>query len=224
MMLRNLFYTSLLSIGLASASTITIPNNGGTAFFTETNGDNPGAVRSVGETFQVPAPTAQNILTDFDFFLNSNTDNTLDYRGYIFQWDTVNSRATGSALYTSPARNGTQAAFFGGLNLVLNPVLTYVAFVTTQGVVNNSFSGNLLKHNTADVYAGGAAFQQTITTAGGNSGTGTWATAAWTPVNGNTDFQFTATFIAAPIPEPGTLALSGLAALGFALSRLRRRK
>jgi len=221
--IQRLLCTALISLGLASASTITIPNNGGSVFFQETSGDNPGTTRSLGQTFTVPAPTAQNILTGFDFFLTQSTDNTFDYRGYIFQWDTANSRATGSALYQSSARNGTQAAFFSGLTLVLNPALTYVAFVTTQGVANNSFSGNLLFHNSADVYAGGAAFQQ-VATPGGNSGTGTWTTAAWTGVNGNTDFQFNAVFIGATAPEPGTLAMGALAATAFALSRLRRGK
>ena len=96
--------------------------------------------------------------------------------------------------------------------------------VTTQGVNNNTFSGGLLNHNSGNVYSGGQAFSQSSAVAG-NAGAGTWTTASWAAVNGNTDFQFTAIFTpAAATPEPGSIILAGIGAAAFALSRFRRRK
>jgi hypothetical protein len=224
LVIHKLFCASVLAATFACASTLTIPNNGGTVFIQETTGSpSSSAPRSLGQTFSVPAPTTDNLLTEFDFFLAANTDATFDYEGYLFQWDPVNTRATGPALFQSAIRNGTQPASFSGLALLLNPALQYIALVTTQGVVNNTFSNGLLNHNSGNAYLPGQAYQQNSAVAG-NSGVGTWTTAAWTAVNGNTDFQFTAVFASpSSVPEPSSFALFCMGAVAVVIARFRRR-
>lgn len=204
---------------IAAAATITIPNNGSTVFFQESPSGS--AVRTLGQTFVVPTPTSENILTSFGFAFASGTDTSFDYKAMIYAWDTVNNRATGSALYTSPNRTGATAPSFTGLNLALTPGTVYIAFLTTQNVVSNGFSNGLLNHNSGNVYSGGQAFQQTSS---GPTGTDV-TTAAWTAVNGNTDFQFNATFVSggASVPEPSSfgMAMLGIAALGLGIFRRR---
>jgi hypothetical protein len=219
---HKLVFSSILTTAFAFASTLTIPNNGSTVFFAETTGAPSAQVRSLGQTFSVPAPTTDNLLTEFDFFLAASTETGFDYEGYLFQWDAANTRAIGSALFQSTIRSGPGTAVFSGLTLLLNPALQYIALVTTQGVANNSFSSGLLNHNSTNAYLGGQAFQQNSAVAG-SGGVGTWTTAAWSGVNGTTDFQFTAIFApASSIPEPGTFVLAGIATAALAFVRRRR--
>lgn len=216
-----------LAFGAASyASSISIPNNGSTVYFQE-NPQNPGgAVRTLGQTFTLPAPGTDNVLTDFAFALAPWSDTAFDYRAYLFQWD--GSKATGPALFTSAAQIGSQAASFSGLSIELTPGTTYIALLTTQGVVNDgSYSNGFLFNNSGNVYADGGAYQQTSPSSGGSTGIGSWTSVAWTPVNG--DFQFTANFSEGSVsssatPEPSSIALitlGGAAIIG--LRRIRRR-
>lgn len=208
---------------IANATTLTIPTNGSSVYFQE-NPSAPGsAVRSLGQTFVTPSLT-ETVLTDFGFFFSPGTDASFDYRAYVFQWDTATLRATGPALFTSSAQNGSQAPSFAGLNIALDPTLTYIALLTTEGVVNNGWSGGLLYHNSANVYAGGAAYQQTAAGSNGSSGTGSWASTNWSPVSPNSDFQFSATFTAgpSPVPEPASVAMTMMGAAAIlGLKRMR---
>lgn len=218
---------SLLSIGLLQAafgSTISIGNNGSTVYFQETNGGNSSIVRSLGQTFVVPTPLSENVLTGFSLFFSGTPDAGFDYRAYIFQWDTQNNQATGPALFTSSVRTGAQAPSFSGLNILLATNASYIAILTTQGAANDSFSGALLAHNSnGAVYTSGAAFQQSSGAPNGNTGTGTWNSAAWTGVNGNTDFQFSATFAeGSTVPEPSSLALLAFGVAAVFVNRRRK--
>jgi len=207
-------------LNVAVASTISIAGNGSNVFLQETTGSTVSAPRSLGQTFVVPSPTTQDVLTDFAFSF-VGTDSLLGYTGMIFQWDAVNTRATGPALYTSAARVGSQAPSFTGLSLALTPGTQYIALVTTQGVVNDAYRNGFLVNNSTDVYAGGAGFTQSSTVEDGSTGTGTWATQVWAPTNGNTDFAFTADFIAdlTAVPEPASFEFVILAGLAGILSR-----
>ncbi len=110
-----------LSGALAHASAISIANNGSTIYFQE-NPQNPGsAVRTLGQTFTLPAPGTDNVLSSFAFSLTPWSDAAFDYRAYLFQWDIVGLKATGPALFTSSAMNGPQAASFSGLSVALTP-------------------------------------------------------------------------------------------------------
>ncbi len=207
---------ALSAVAFASGGTITIPNNGSSVFFQEAPGASF-ANRSLGQTFVVPSPTSDNVLTSFSFSFFS-VDAAFSYRAMIFAWDTANTRATGSALFSSGALNGTNAPTFNGLNLALTPGTTYIALLTTQNVVSDGFQNGLLNHNSANVYAGGQAFQQSSSSATGAN----FTNSAWSAVNGNTDFQFNATFTSAT-PEPSTFALALVGLAGAALGLRRRR-
>lgn len=215
-----------LAFGAACyASSISIPNNGSSVYFQE-NPQNPGgAVRTLGQTFTLPSPGTDNTLTDFAFALTPWSQGSFDYRAYLFQWD--GSKATSPALFTSAAQNGLQAASFSGLSIALTPGTTYIAFLTTEGVVNGGeYSNGFLFNNSGDVYLGGGAYQQTSPSSGGSSGAGSWTSAAWTPLSG--DFQFTANFTEGSVstsatPEPSSMVLIGLGSAAiFGLRRFRR--
>lgn len=213
---------ALLSLcgAVANASTITIPTNGSSVYFQENPNPNS-TLRSLGQTFVVPAPFTDTVLTDFAFTFAAGTGTSFDYRAYLFEWDTATTRATGTALFTSAVRNGSQAPSFTGLNLALTPGTVYIALLTTEGALNNGFGDGLLTHHSGNPYAGGAAFSQISPTSNGSTGNGSWTSVAWNPVNGNTDFQFSANFAApAAVPEPASAALIALG--GAAILGLRR--
>jgi hypothetical protein len=224
MKLSTLMLGVCLVSAISSAASITINDNGSDVYFQE-NPQAPGnAVRTLGQTFSVPTPGTDDVLTDFTFYFK-NANANFDYRAYVYQWDTVNLKATGPALYTSSAQNGSQAPTFTGLSIILDPGTTYIAFLTTEGVVNNGYSDSHLLNNSGNVYTGGAAYQQTSSTSHNSSGVGSWDSSAWSALNG--DFKFNANFSsdsvstsATPEPASATMMLvSGLALLG--LSRVR---
>jgi len=173
----------------------------------------------------VPTPVSENVLTSFAFTFASGTDTSFDYRAFIFQFDTATAKVQGPALFSTTARNGSQAPSFTGLNVALTSGVTYIALLSTEGAVNNNYANGLLAHNSGNVYGGGGAWNHTSPTSNGASGSGSWGTVAWIPIyppNGNTDLQFTATFAApAAVPEPSTLALLMPALLAVRLGRHR---
>jgi len=219
---------ALLVCASANATTIFAPTNGSSVYFQE-NPNAPGAaVRTLGQTFTVPAPGTDVVLTDFAFAFTSGTEGTFDYRAMLFLFDTVTSQASGSTLFTSEARNGSQVPSFTGLNIPLTPGLTYIAVVTTEGVVNDNFANGLLAHNSTNIYADGSAVSQSSSTSGGTSGTGSWTTTPFTPVGGGSDLQFSATFAEAlpgEVPEPSSILLlsAGVGMLAMFRSRMARR-
>jgi len=212
---------------MSYATNLFIPGNGGSVFIQETDTpNNNGAVRSLGQTFVAPA--GANVLTDFAFTFTSGTSSGFDYRGMLFQWNQGALEATGAALFTSAAQNGSQAPSFTGLNIALTPGVTYIALITTQGVVNNAFDGALLVSNSGgNPYANGGAYQQTSSPSNGSTGAGSWTTTTWSAAfSANDDFQFNANFQSG-VPEPGALGLllTGAAAfVGFTRLRTSGRK
>jgi hypothetical protein len=215
--------TALLILTLATGaagSTIVIPDNGSSVYFQE-NPANQQAVRALGQTFQIVS-VSETMLTDVVFYFTPATQAQFDYRLYIYEWDSANSRATGTPRYMSLVRNGSQAPSFSNLQVALASSTTYIAFLTTQGVVNNGFADGLLQHNSGNVYAGGQAFSLTTGSGNASSGNGSWTTSSWSAVNGNSDFRFSATFATA-VPEPSSLMLMGPCLAGIALWARRRR-
>src|SRR6187402_1000467 len=105
----------LISAVLLKASTISIPGNGNEGFevLEQSAGD---TIRSLGQVFVVPTPTNEFVLTTFSFAALSASPG-VDYRGYLYEWDSVNLQAKGSALYTSEARTGADVPSFFGLSL-----------------------------------------------------------------------------------------------------------
>lgn len=199
--LRYFVYGALLSFSLlpaAFAGTISIDSP--TTGYTLSEGSSGSSIRrTVGQTFVVPNPTSEDTLTDFAFAFFGTPQVTLDYQAYIFAWDTATSRPTGGALYTSDARTGAQAPSFSGLNVVLTPGTTYVAFLTTQGVPggNNNDTLGTVALNTTNPYAGGTAVYQSSSTT-----STAFTSSAWN-VDSGFDMQFSATFVNA-VPEPST--------------------
>ena len=207
----------------AMAGSISIATNGSTVYFQETDGSLNTSVRSLGQTFQVPTPTSDNILNNFSFYFSTSQppDSTFDYRGMIFEFNTGTLMATGPALFSSAVLSaGSNAPSFTGLSLALTPGTTYIALLTTQSVVSNGYSNGFLSHNSdGSTYTDGAGYQQSSTDPNGAD----WTTTAWTVANGAGDFQFTAEFVGAAVPEPSTLGF-GLVGLLLTAAGVRRRR
>ncbi|MDA0811356.1 MAG: hypothetical protein O3C21_03040 [Verrucomicrobia bacterium] len=148
---------SLLGAPAILAGTISIPATSQASFQESQAFSRP---RNVGQTFVVPSPTSESLLTDFSFNITNVPNGDLDYEAYLFQWNPGSNAPIGGALFQSGMQTAiaTGVVQFTGLNLSLNPALTYVALLSTQGPVpfnDNEELGNVGSNATAP-YAGGA--------------------------------------------------------------------
>lgn len=222
---RSFGFIAILS-ATATATNITIGGGNGNVYFQE-NPDPQNVVRSLGQTFMLPAPGTDNVLTGFSFAFPTDQvpDSGFDFQAYVFEFNTGTLLATGAALYTSAVLNaGTDLPVFTGLSVALTPGTTYIAFLTTQSVVNDGFANGYLRHVYGDgsSYTDGSSFQQNSANATSNE----WTTTAWSSPGG--DFVFTADFEEGPpgstdIPEPSTFGL-GLAGMLLTAAGFRRGK
>lgn len=117
-----------------------------------------GYAATVGQTITPDA--SQTLLESFTFNVRNTSGVPSQYQGFVYQWDTVNHRITGSALYASAVMTAPASASFvpvtittGGTALAANQ--QYALFLTTSTVSGQASGGYRLGYFNTDVYSAG---------------------------------------------------------------------
>jgi outer membrane autotransporter protein len=136
------------------AQTVTTPDD------TNYNAWGPGSIgdQAYGESFTVPSGSGQ--VQSFTFTsLSSQNSQPIDYKTYVYAFDSSTDTASGAALYTSAARfvpASGSVSDFNTLNLTLTPGATYIIFVSDVGVAQTGSGANgQMGGTTGADYAGG---------------------------------------------------------------------
>jgi len=124
---------SLLALSVpASAQTIDTHSQwNGTTFISSWGVPN---TTTYGQTI---TPTAgQAVLSSFTFELNRQAGTASQYQAFVYQWDPVNNRITGSSLFTSGVFTAPSASAYTPVTIntgsvALSPGQQYVLFLTT---------------------------------------------------------------------------------------------
>ena len=158
--------------------------------------------------------TGQRILTSFTFDLARTSGTAPQYQAYVYQWDSVNNRIMGTALYASGLMTAPSATTFTAVtintgSIVLTPGQQYVLFLSTstaQPQATASYKWGELANNTT--YAGG---QFVFNNNGATFAT--LSTGAWS--NQSFDLAFIATlfgFLSPTLPAGAPINPSNVAA------------
>lgn len=217
--MKKIISSSLAAVALglsAQANTLidTNPRSGSVSPFGVSN------TATYGESVTVPT---DNVLNSFSF--DMNLPGSLQFKGYVFAWDSANQHATGPALFTSPVTQTSGTGFEqivftipGGLALTTGD--QYALFASISEIDGQSGNtGTWGFHYNQNPYTGGSFIF--INNGGDES---LWTTRSWDNfVPG--DLAFTADFSSGTeaVPEVQTWAsLAGFAMVGAEV--LRRRK
>ena len=201
-----------------------------------------GATATYGQTFLVPANAS--VLNDFTFYINGfGSGGTVTFQADVFAWSGSllgggGGGATGPALFSLSGLTLTDNGSFQAVTIntggtALTPGGQYVALLTTSdpqsiaanGGANGFFGWGLTDNYSHVANSGGGGFVYYNNTTDSQLNTTPW---------GNSDFgdlAWTANFSSPAgggsvntAPEPTSLAMLGIAAIGMALRGYRRRR
>jgi hypothetical protein len=203
--------TLALAISTASASVIdTGAGNTAVGQLIESNGSTV-QLRGVGQTFRVPAPTEESILTEIRFeTLGSPYGSDFDFGFYLYEWNAAIHRTSGPALFASGHLNTAIPPTRANLTIPipeiqLDPAKSYIAFLTTAGVADEAFGLAYVIGGSLG-YVDGSSHVLNVTNHADAPVTETWSTPF-----AHYDLNFRAVFVegdvTSPVPEPASVGL-----------------
>ena len=169
-----------------------------------------------GQTFTTPT---DNVLNSFSLYLSDTPVAPVEFYAYIYAWDGV--KASGPALFQSTLQSfigsaaPTEFSFLtGGITLATGS--KYVAFLNARF---DGIESSAVMPGFQDNYSGG----EFVYFNNGND-FGSLTTNDWDYNNGVHDAWFKASFSSAAVPEPASLAMWGLGAIGLMFARRKRQQ
>jgi hypothetical protein len=166
-----------------------------------------------------------NVLNGFTFLLDQTSLAPVHFRAYVMAWDDAQSRATGPVLYTSGNMQTTNVVGFETFNintgnLALNSGSDYVLFFNASSNFDGlGDSANWASRASSNVYPSGLFVFQNNGGNFGNLSTQPWDRDWQGP---GYDLAFRAEF--SRVPEPASLLLGCLGAMGGGFAMRRRRR
>lgn len=204
----------------AVAGTVVVDTDGPTYYFGSGLG-NP-LVTNFGQTFTAPAGARGLTLDGFGFYLKGPATETL--KGYVYVWD--GAKAVGPALYASPVEalsgsGGFDLIEFDSGGIPLTPREQYILLASTADLPDSVGTATMKLFSNMPAVGGHVCFQQS------GDDFGAIFTSTWMNFGPATITAFRVTFSGEKVhfvPEPSSLILLGLGALGLIGEGLRRRR
>jgi uncharacterized protein with beta-barrel porin domain len=168
-----------LSVPAMADNIDTTPQWNGSSFISSWGVTN---TATYGQT--ITPTTGQRILTGFTFELAQTPGTAPQFQAFVYQWDSVNNRIVGTALFSSAVFTAPAATTFTPVtintgSIALTPGQQYVLFLSTsnqQPQANASYKYGSLTNNTT--YAGGQFVFQNNGANFGSLSTSSWSSIA----------------------------------------------